>query len=381
MHHHRADHPLPEELADLVSLHSSFLTALSIQYAHNGNATPVDLRDLTQSVSTVWKRRQVTFDDIRLCLGIIGCGPAGHNQPFLLSDYGCGKICLELCDELKTHEQISGPLKTDALQLLFMQGLEKLWVQWNSAEALAPQLFARPIAKPKRRGRSRKVDPKQTTLEPTIDAKYMRKFIADLPRVEITACSSLAAVAPLQEKGKKRLREVKDSVQQGQTQKKVRFTADKENAPAPGQTPPAQPVQTKMTDFASVRKTNLLDRILAKQAAAAAGPTPPSPAELQRQAALQRAEEMLGVLSLLCATKGPGPRVSFSMASLIQSLQGSSRSPISKDEALKCVEVLSNEVTPGYVSVVRMGTMSSVVINQGMRPVDVKGRLAALGVA
>jgi hypothetical protein len=48
---------------------------------------------------------------------------------------------------------------------------------------------------------------------------------------------------------------------------------------------------------------------------------------------------------------------------------------------MKCIEVLASEVAPGYVSVVTMGTMSSVVVNQAMRPTDIKGRLVALGAA
>jgi hypothetical protein len=48
---------------------------------------------------------------------------------------------------------------------------------------------------------------------------------------------------------------------------------------------------------------------------------------------------------------------------------------------MKCIEVLANEVAPGYLSVVNMGTISSVVVNQAMRPTDVKNRLVALGVA
>ena len=46
---------------------------------------------------------------------------------------------------------------------------------------------------------------------------------------------------------------------------------------------------------------------------------------------------------------------------------------------MKCVEVLASEVAPGYVSLVSMGAMSSVVINQMMRPTDIKSRLIALG--
>lgn len=371
---------LPTELVNLLALHASFLTALSLHYAHNGTATPVDLRDLTDSVSSVWRQRKVTYDDIRLIVGVLGCGPAGSHNPFYLSDYGRGKICLEIHDEHKMGAGVTG-MNEEALKVMFMESLDDLWRQWS---ATLQKPSPRPIATPRKRGRPRKADPKQTIIQPFIEEPSITKFITQLPHADITTCPSLAAIAPLQEKGRKRLREFKDSLEQGRAQKKNRESTGKENLPAT--LAPSQPVskaaaQAKMTDFTSVRKTNLLDRILAKQAAIESGPQAPSPAEVQRTRALQRSEEVLGVFSLLCASKGSSMRVSFSMATLIQSLQSSIRSPISKDEAMQCVEVLANEVAPGYVSVVRMGAISSVVINRGMRPVDVKGRLSALGVA
>lgn len=375
---------LPSELLNLLALHSSFLTALSLHYAHNGTASPVDLTSLTESVSKVWRLRKVTYDDIRLCIGVLEAGPTGNHNPFYLSDYGRGKICLEIREEHKMG--IGGlAMNEDALKDMFMVSLDALWSQWTSSTA-SP---ARVIAAPKKRGRPRKADVKQATIQPFASEPSITKFIAQLPHADITTCSSLAAIAPLQEKGRKRLREFKDSVQQGRSTKKARdasVTASlgKENVPTAKadnvQTKTGES-QTKMTDFAAVRKTALLDRILAKQTLAASGPKPPSPAELARNSALQRSEEVLGVLSLLCATKGPGLRVSFSMNTLLQALQQSIRSPISRDEALKCIEVLAAEVTPGYVGIVQMGAISSVVINKTMRPVDVKGKLASLGVA
>ncbi|KAJ4360855.1 uncharacterized protein N0V89_001422 [Didymosphaeria variabile] len=368
---------LPTELVNLLALHSSFLTALSLHFVHNGTGSPIDLRDLTETTTSVWRHRKVTYDDIRLCVGVLGCGPAARNNPFHLSDYGRGKICLEVSEEYKMQAGLS-QMNEEALKIMFMESLDHLWRQWSAAGQTAQKMSSRPIATPKKRGRGRprKSDPTQSSIQSFIDEPSMTKFIAQLPHAEITTCESLTAIAPLQEKGRKRLREFKDSVQQGRAVKKTRESTGKENAPVH---PNAQQPQTKMTDFTTVRKTNLLDRILAKEAAAASGPKALSPAELQRKAALQRSEDVLGVLSLLCASKGPGLRISLSMNALLQSLQSSIRTPISKEEALKCIEVLANEVTPGYVNVVRMGALSSVVVNMGMRPVDVKGRLVALG--
>lgn len=364
---------LPVELLNLLALHSSFLTALSLHYAHNGTSTPADLRDLTASITLVWKQRKVTYDDIRLLLGVLNYGPDGSNNPYHISDYGRGKIVLEIKENSSMLSGMTG-VNEQALTDMFKAGLDALWSQWSMAQKMA----TRPIAVPKRgRGRPKKADTNQARLENFLDDASMSKFLAQLPLADIETCASLSAIAPLQEKGRKRMREFKESVQHGRTQKK-RQVSGKENDPTISPSTPAAPAQPKITEFAAVRKTNLLDRILAKQEAAKCGPAAPTPAELQRRAALQRAEEVLGVLSLLCASR-PGMRVSFSTTTVLQQLQGSIRSPISKEEALKCIEVLANEVAPGHVSLVRMGAISSVVVVPSMRPLDVKSRLAVLG--
>jgi hypothetical protein len=363
---------LPAELVHLLALHGSFLTALSLHYAHNGTSSPADLLDLMASTTLVWRQRKVNLEDIRLLIGILD--QSGDDNPYYLSDYGHGKICVEIKDNSPLLDGMTH-MNEDGLQGMFKQGLDRLWSQWCTSQKMA----ARPIAMPRRgRGRPKKVDVQQARLETFLDDASMSRFIAQLPLAEVTTCESLQALAPAQEKGRKRLREFKESVQHGRAQKKTRQSVDKENEPLAShsqQNPPAQP---KITEFAAVRKTNLLDRILAKQEAAKAGPAAPTPAELQRKAALQRTPEVLGVLSLLCANR-PGMRVSFSTTTLLQALQGSIRTPISKEEAMKCVQVLASEVAPGYVSIVSMGTISSVVINQMMRPTDIKSRLVTLG--
>ncbi|KAF1829948.1 hypothetical protein BDW02DRAFT_642526 [Decorospora gaudefroyi] len=365
---------LPAELVNLLALHSSFLTALSLHYAHNGTSTPADVRDIVASTTLVWRQRKVTCDDIRLLIGVLDHGPSGDNNPYYLSDYGRGKICIEIKE---TSEMMNGMthMNEEGLQDMFKEGLDTLWSQWCTTQ----HIMSRPIAVPKRgRGRPKKAEIKQARIETFLDDASMSKFLAHLPLADVTTCESLTALAPAQEKGRKRLREFKESVQQGRAQKRTRPSVGKENEPAPTQNQQAPPAQAKITEFATVRKSNLLDRILAKQEAAKAGPAAPTTAELHRKAALQRTPEVLGVLSLLCANR-PGMRVSFSTTTLLQALQGSIRSPISKEEAMQCVEVLATEVAPGYVSVVSMGAISSVVINQMMRPTDINSRLVALG--
>jgi hypothetical protein len=293
---------LPAELVNLLALHSSFLTALSLHYAHNGTSTPADLRDVTLSTTKVWRQRQVTYDDIRLLIGVLDQGPSGQNNPYYLSDYGRGKICVEIKENSTMMDGMTN-MNEEGLQDMFKEGLDSLWSQWS----ISQQLITRPIAMPKRgRGRPKKLDVKQTRLSTFLDDSSISNFLSQLPLADVTTCTSLTALAPLQEKGRKRLREFKESVQQGRAQKKTRQFVGKENEPASAQNAQAQP---KITEFAAVRKTNLLDRILAKQEAAKSGPAAPSPAELARKAALQRAPEVLGVRSVpagpACAHPSP----------------------------------------------------------------------------
>jgi phage gp46-like protein len=328
------------------------------------------MRNLTASISAV--------DDVRLCVGVLGAGPSAANNPFYLSDYSRGKICLELRHEQQVAGNL-GALNQEALQTMFMESLDALWKTWNQAQAAAKPISTRPIATPRKRGRPRKVSATQKTIESfVVDDISVAKFIAQLPLAEITLCTSATALEPRREKGRKRLRELTEAASQGRSPKKARETTGKENLSAAPQSQP-QPTQAKITEFASVRKNNLLDRILAKQAVKESGPAPLSQAELQRRAALQRSEEVIGILSLLAASKGSGSRASFPMSALLQSLQGSIRTPLSREEMLRCVEVLASEVAPEYLSIVKMGAISSVVINQAARPHDVRARLVALG--
>ena len=372
---------LPGELNDLVLLYSSFLTALSLHYAHNGTSTPVDLRILVSSIASVWGKRKVTLDDVRLCLGVMSVAKvqSAQEQVFRLSDYGQGKVCLEMEKRSQRSGIMARHIDEDALNSLFIQSLEQNWKDWiysrTQEQGLEVQRISTAIPT-KKRGRPRKIKATEiaigsprTNIDAPLDPSTISAFIAQLPQVEITVCSSLSKVAPLREKGRKRLQDLKDDALHARTQKeKGKVSKGKENK-----------AQSKITAFASTRKLDLLDRVLAKQILQASLPNPPSVAELQRKAALQRAEEVLAVLSLLAAGKGLGQRVSFSMTALVQSLQGSVRSPISKDEAIRCVELLAKEVAPGYVSLVRMGSMCSVVVNQAVRPLDFQKNLVALG--
>ena len=68
---------------------------------------------------------------------------------------------------------------------------------------------------------------------------------------------------------------------------------------------------------------------------------------------------------------------SFTMPTLVQHLQMSLRHPISKDEAVRCVRLLAEEIVPGWVGVREVGKMLGVTIRgaKGFGREEVRGRI------
>ena len=163
---------------------------------------------------------------------------------------------------------------------------------------------------------------------------------------------------------------------------------------------PTQPeaTTTSTANSPSARTQCLLDRILEKQAWLAALPRAPSKAEQERRAALYRAEEIIGILALLASRStyaatissslalrnaNPNPRTSFSLKALVQSIQGSVRSPLASEEVERVLEVLESEeeegIAPvGFVRLVRTGGVSAVVVCPRLKPsvTEVRERVA-----
>ncbi|KAF2840147.1 hypothetical protein M501DRAFT_918368, partial [Patellaria atrata CBS 101060] len=320
---------LPHELQNLLSLHASFLTSLSLHYAHNGTATPVDLNTLMPSISKLWRKRRVLLLDLRRTLHILQTASSNPRNPAVaqaanlkLADYGRGKICLEMSVQRNPGLR-SGHIDENALNALFTKGLMQTWTSWRSS--------------------------------PSHAASPAEDFVAQLPLAPITVCASIAKVRPLLQKGQQRLEDLKTST----AQLKASETAKRD---ALQQT--SMNTQNKTPAALQNRATALLDRILAKQSALAFAPAGPNKEQQERAAALHRVEEVVGVLGLLAAGKGTGlGRVSFGMQALCQAVQGSVRNSISVEEAGRVVRVIADEVAPGFVKLVRTGSVVGVVIS------------------
>jgi DNA replication factor Cdt1 C-terminal domain len=364
----------PAELHELIRLNRSFLSALSLHYAHNGTSSPVDIRRLTLSITKLWGKRKVLSDDVRVCLGVLqnAVSPSLVNRTDILSiaNYGNGKIFLELKVSRKRAGRVmSQPFNEEQFSRIFSENLENAWVQWTKSQKSA----------------------------------VWDKFYQQLPIAEVVM-SAAAYANPALLKGQQRLDQVlksknddEENVASGRNKRRKagRVVAMVEiTNRAPPATIPAKPHAREDTPVrdkenvkpdlnaitANIRGLSLLDRIKAKEVAAANSPAAPTRAERERRAALQRSEEMLGILDMLAIGKG-GQRASFPLPALVRSVQSSVRSPMSKEEIERCLDVLEKDIASGFVKVSKFGSVVGVVINRLCKPtaVQVQQRLKASG--
>ncbi|KFY82191.1 hypothetical protein V500_10743 [Pseudogymnoascus sp. VKM F-4518 (FW-2643)] len=304
---------LPQKLIDLSNLHSSFLTALSIHYAHNGTHTPADLRLLCPNVTRAWGKRRVVLDDVKRILAILNLHDPSGSTLLSLSDYGQNKICVETRVSDRAG-RIAKPLDENTMNTTFTSNLTSLWQ-------------------------------KSTTQE--IDA-----FISTLPLEPVRICSSLAKMSPLLAKGQRRLEFIREGIAIGKAIEATKTT------------------DVKPVDASGNRPT-LLERLRAKALAKANAPAGPTKEELARRSALGRMEEVVATLTQLSTSSSAGQsRVSFTLPTVVVSLKDSFRSPISAKEAEDCVRLLAGEIAPAWLKIVKRGRTESVVVSRDERPSD-----------
>lgn len=315
---------LPTELLDLINLHAAFLTALSLHYAHNGTHSPADLRLLCPNVARTWGKRGVTLEDIRRSLGVMnGDIPEDTKDNRIsrlsLSDYGHGKICIEIRTGTGKTGRLPRPVNENLLNEIFVDELKKAW--------------------------------KERTLE-----EKLEEFIEALPLEPITPCSSLSKMSPLLAKGQRRLEDLKSGI--------IIKNTTKEKKPLIETTNSARPT--------------LLERLRAKQLQRSTLPPPPSKEELARKAALQRLDEVVAVLTMISTSTSLGQqRISFTLPTILGKLKDSFKTPISKEEGATAVRLLAQEIAPEWVRIVKMGKVEAVVVNRDGRPseIDIKERV------
>jgi DNA replication factor Cdt1 C-terminal domain len=351
-------------LEDLTKLNAAFLSSMSLQYAHNGSSSSLDLRTLLPSVTKSWSKRQVGLDDIQALLSIYNDGL------YRLVNFGDGKVCIEkspvsMSKQQPRKRQVTGsmvggvPLDEADLKQQFAIKLEQAWNDWLKA-------------------RSHQVN-----------VDYVSAFLQYMAnKHSMEESSTIRKIAPLRSRGQQRLEEVlgplmkkihiSDDVEPSQETANKRFKRDTNSTNGPkrpqiSRTVSTISISTQTTiecpkpESAASRSASLLSRIQAKEAFLASQPAGPSKEERERLAALQRAQEVFDILNLLAVSKG-GIKVTFPLPSLVNNMQASIRSPMSKDEIVRCVTVLQKEIAPGHISLVTYGSIIGVVVDRLRKP-------------
>lgn len=361
---------LPDELQDLINLYSSFLTALSLHYAHHGSLTPADVRILRPGIERAWGKRRISNDDLRRILAIAQNLPAsehgeklrGYKGTFSLSDYGLGKICVEIEEDPKNQGVRRCPINEEVLNSEFVANLEAQWSQYASK----------------------------------CDTPSAQSFIALLPIFPITTCTSISKIGPLLSKGQRRLEDLKAGAIKAQLSSRL--------APSVATSSEAKLAANNIAP--TKRSDSLLSRIRAKQLHQSMLAPPPSKTTILRKSALQRLEELAPVLEILTSSASRSTfsrrslnttthtirisslmdmteqhgTYSFTMPTLIQHLQMSLKNPISKEDAVSCVRLLATEVAPSWVKIKEVGKVVGVTVWRGgrMKREELTGRIEEL---
>lgn len=331
---------LPQELQDLIDLHSSFLSALSLHFAHHSQDAPADLRCLTPTIIRLWKRRAVGLEDIRRILALAQSPPRDCNHVcqyirLSLCDYGKGKLCIEIrrisTGKFGNRRSIEEKISKESFE-------ENLRRRWGGYLDTFSQIQ---IADPSH-------------------------FIFSLPLASIIVPKSVANCNPLLAKGQRRLEDLL---------RKPSQTPETSQAPSSHSFGAHQNLIISQPKPSLSRQSSLLSRIKAKETLQASLPAPPSLPEIQRKDALRRLGEIIPVFECLSSshlqiaregevagqqcTKLAPQTLSFSKSTLITNLRQSMGNPISKDDASRSIDVLA-EMAPEWIAVRKIGKLESV---------------------
>lgn len=312
------DESLPPHIADLVRLNRAFLKTVALHIAHAGSNVPIDVRTVIPNLSRTWGKRQVTVEDIRRCIAIQAYSSKHDASPtFVISDYGRGKVCIELAPGASVNEE--------RLIRQFRENLDAFCAE-RALDGMAD-----------------------------VGATLEGLTLDDLPKAAIADMGAAAKASPMLIKGQQALYELKSGREAKQQDREVKKQALVNNTML-------HPDGTKMS---------LLDRLRLKQLAKANESLAPTGPELQRQAALNRVADVAATISMLSLSNPLSlPRQAFTMMAISEKLRDSLRVPVSKEEGMACIRLIAAEVAPEWLKVVTIGGRENVVVQRSGQPVD-----------
>lgn len=314
------DKSSPRYLVEMVALNKAFLKTIMIYIAHNGCSSPIDIRIIAPNISRTWGKRQITVDDIRRCIALQSNGQAQFPSPFIVTDYGRARVCVEVAAGMNGTS-----INEERLCRQFEDNIRALCV-----EKAADQMT-------------------------DVDVPFGGLSISGFPQVAIQDMGDGLKANPLFAKGQKALDDLKSGIN-------AKKQEQQEKQQAVDTLPLLNPDGTKM---------GLLDRIRHKQLVKANGPLPPSGPELQRRAALNRVADVAATISMLSLSNPMSlPRQAFTMMAIADKLRDSLRVPLSKEEGMACVRLIATEIAPDWLRIVSIGGRENVVIQRHGQPVD-----------
>lgn len=336
----------PSCLEDLLTLHLSFLKALTVHSAHNGVAAPADTREFLRSVTQLWKKRKVVVKDLQRLVWIWEQSGQTTKPAFRLANYGLGRVCLERVfrgDDDDGFER----LDEAECQEQFEQTLDLLW---------------------------------EKTLDsvPNGDEEQDQVAVHFVETLGVSPVHECLTPFTAFRKGQQRLQDLKGGVIRMKTQK---FHADavngNDNAP-------------KALEATTNRRKGLLDRIKTKELRQSKLPPPPSKEMLLRRAAVERMEDVVAVLASLrpVGYVGSGIRAMlaaqrkpFQIPVIVQHVQDSVRNPISQQEVEICIELTARvDVAGHWVNFVPVNKIQMVVLKScaDVSPKDIAAKACQL---
>lgn len=314
------DSSLPPHLAELLPLHKAFLRTVMVQFAHSGNSTPLDFRALEPHLSRTWGKRKVTIADVRRCVAIHSSRSPGTSSPFIVSDYGRGKVCVELGSGYD-----AAAIDEDRLCKQFKENLQALCAGRATEEVT------------------------------DMEVPFQSLSLVELPQAAIAQMGTGSQMHPQLAKGERVLLELKGSLVAKQQEKQAAQCG----------------AMSKPTTNPDGSKMSLLDRLRLKQLSKTGESLTPSAPELQRRAALNRVVDVAATISMLSLANHLSPaRQAFRMAAILDKLKDSLRMPISRDEGAACVRLIATEVAPEWLRIVPIGGRENVVVQRTGQPLD-----------
>lgn len=332
---------------DIISLHTSFLTALSFHYAHNNPSAPADLREFLPCIEKIWKKRGVAVEEFRRMVFVanqIGVGgdekkkkaeEKQESKDLRIVTYGPGKTCLELSSS--ADNLYRPPVKDEGvLREKFWGVLERLWLEWRDSTTTS----------------SKDTDPNDEdtnflssiSLEPVTTSKTTTPLTT--PRI-----------------GRQRLLEFN----QGNLKLRSLKSQDSTIHDSAARARRSRKSSTTATTSTASRKSSLLDRIRAKETQAANKPPPLTPEQSLRVSASQHVAEVRSILACMRPSQGKlaPQRKAYRWDEAVGNVLQSLKMPVGRREIEVCLEMIAGDEGCGWVKCVQVGEVKSLVLMSG----------------